>query len=278
MAKPTMTDEQLEFFQALQAEFPANEVKKRSQAGRTFTYITNRMLFNRLDEVAGPTNWRTEYLPTGKGFVCTLWIRVPNEDGELVWLGKADGGGFAGMQEGDNDQKSGFSDAAKRAGMVWGIARYLYQDGSPDYMGDGPGDDQPPAQAPRGNAAPPARGNAAPPARGNPAPPARGNAAPPQGGQGGKQYDDAKPPTKGGSAVFAWAKKQETVMGLGAGFANEFSKVGEHHGYGSKIAEWSDDEAVFCIWEFINWVKTPGKWGAYNGQYDHLQDPRESPR
>jgi hypothetical protein len=58
-----------------------------------------------------------------------LTVRLP--DGTT--LTKADAGGYAGMPDQGDDDKSGFSDAFKRAAVKFGVGRYLYRDGIPAY-------------------------------------------------------------------------------------------------------------------------------------------------
>lgn len=119
-----------ELFAALSAPFPPECIKTRpGGAGIKLSYITARVAQNRLDEVLGPENWRPEYEETKDGVKCSLWLMMP--DGN--WLAKQDGGGFAAMKDESDTEKSGYSEAFKRAAAVWGIARYLYRDGIPKY-------------------------------------------------------------------------------------------------------------------------------------------------
>jgi hypothetical protein len=125
-----------EIWQALAAEFDPSEVKSRKQGGRDLHYITARTAMNRLDAVLGPENWEDEYIPGAESVMCRLAITLP--DGSR--LTKCDAGGYAGMADSGDDDKSGFSDAFKRAAVKFGVGRYLYQDGVPrfaanDYAG-----------------------------------------------------------------------------------------------------------------------------------------------
>ena len=120
-----------DLFAALAAPFETQEVKLRSaQGGRQLHYITARTAMNRLDSVVGPENWWDEYVPLENSVVCKLSIRLP--DGSTVT--KADAGGYAGMADSGDDDKSGFSDAFKRAAAKFGVARYLYRDGVPSFV------------------------------------------------------------------------------------------------------------------------------------------------
>ena len=123
-------DQHLELFAALAAPFEHEEVRTRRQGGRNLHYITARTVMNRLDEVLGPANWWDEYMPQENSVICRLTIRLP--DGST--LTKSDAGGYAGMSDSGDDDKSGFSDAFKRAAVKFGIGRYLYRDGVPRFV------------------------------------------------------------------------------------------------------------------------------------------------
>ena len=92
-------------------------------------YITARSVMNRLDYVLGPENWWDEYEPHEDSVLCRLTIRLP--DGSTIT--KADAGGYAGMQDAGDDDKSGYSDAFKRAAVKFGVGRHLYGDGVVTY-------------------------------------------------------------------------------------------------------------------------------------------------
>lgn len=85
--------------------------------GMALPYITARALMNRLDSLLGPENWRDEYIQIPGGFLCGLSIRIDND-----WITKWDGGGDSDIEP----IKGGLSDAFKRAGVKWGLGRYLY--------------------------------------------------------------------------------------------------------------------------------------------------------
>ena len=130
-----------EIFDALAAKFAPEEVKQRPQGRIQLSYVTARTVMNRLDEVLGPENWQDEYNGGENGVLCKLSIRLP--DGS--WLTKCDVGGYAGMADSGDDEKSGHSDAFKRAAVKFGVARYLYKDGVPTFA-DAP---EPAAAKPR---------------------------------------------------------------------------------------------------------------------------------
>jgi hypothetical protein len=111
---------------------------KPGRGGGTFSYITARTVMNRLDQAVGPENWRDDFRELSSGNVmCTIFVRV---DGE--WIGKSDIGTESDVEE----DKGAFSDAFKRAGVKWGIARELYKEGT---AYDDPMPPRPAASAPR---------------------------------------------------------------------------------------------------------------------------------
>jgi hypothetical protein len=81
-------------------------------------YITNRAIMERLDQVCGPENWRNEFKesPAG-GVLCGISIKCSDE-----WVTKWDGAENTAVEA----VKGGLSSAMKRAGVQWGIGRYLY--------------------------------------------------------------------------------------------------------------------------------------------------------
>ena len=112
----------------LREPFPAADIEWRvQQAGKkrdggyyamVLAYVTNRAIMERLDEICGPENWRNEFrkAPEG-GILCGLSVRVGDE-----WITKWDGAANTDIEA----VKGGLSGAMKRAGVQWGIGRYLY--------------------------------------------------------------------------------------------------------------------------------------------------------
>lgn len=208
-------------FAALAAPFAEGEVKvKPGQGGRTIHYITARTAMNRLDAVVGPEMWWDEYLPMEHSVICKLTIRLP--DGSTVT--KWDAGGNAGMADEGDDDKSGFSDAFKRACAKWLVGRYLYRDGVPHFgpaREPGSDDDTPPVHAPAPAPAPRARPASNDSRDFPPSEPARNGNGNGNGQQ--RQYDD-RPPTTG-RQLFAWLKKQDEQHNAGLlKLVNEYLK------------------------------------------------------
>lgn len=119
-----------ELLALLASPFEPGEIKRKAgPGGRSLSYVTARQVMNRLDTVLGPENWWDEYVPSEQSVLCRLSIRLP--DGTVI--NKADAGGYAGMADSGDDDKSGFSDAFKRAAVKFGIGRHLYGDGIPSF-------------------------------------------------------------------------------------------------------------------------------------------------
>jgi len=215
-----------DLFAALAAPFESHEVKVRSQTGRQLHYITARTAMNRLDNVLGPENWWDEYFPSENSVLCRLTIRLP--DGST--LTKCDAGGYAGMADSGDDDKSGYSDAFKRAAVKFGVARYLYRDGVPTFVQERMGTTEPaPAQVQSASTTPAPESapqvSASTPAGNGP------RAATPAG--------SGNVP-RSGKALFAWTKDQEQRYEVGLlKYLNGWAKLQE---FPSRMIEWDADQ------------------------------------
>ncbi len=78
------------------------------------TQSVTRWLPTLLDEVLGPENWWDRFTPLEHSVICELTIRLP--DGSV--LTKSDAGGYAGMADPGDDDKSGFADGAPCVRLV----------------------------------------------------------------------------------------------------------------------------------------------------------------
>lgn len=113
----------------LKAPFALNVVQWRSQsiiedkknpgtyAAQALAYIDARDVMNRLDEAVGASGWKVTHHETQKRVYCSIALKI---DGE--WVDKADAAGDTDIE----GAKGGVSDALKRAAVLWGIGRYLY--------------------------------------------------------------------------------------------------------------------------------------------------------
>lgn len=97
-------------------KFESGQAKERK--GQVLAYIDARDVMVRLDEVCGQANWQDRYIPMANGTTCCeIGIRVANE-----WVWKSNGAGATDIE----GEKGQYSDAFKRAAVLWGIGRYLY--------------------------------------------------------------------------------------------------------------------------------------------------------
>jgi len=210
----------LELFTSLAAPFQESEVKSRTQSGRPFQYVTARTVMNRFDSVLGPENWWDEYVPGANSVLCRLTIRLP--DGST--LTKSDAGGYAGMSDSGDDDKSGYSDAFKRAAVKFGVARYLYCDGVPAFMADS----MPEATAP---------------APSTPVTPPE-----PQPTNRPENSISTKAP-KSGRGLFAWTKEQEQRHEVGLlKYLNQWAKLQDFPG---RMVDWDADQVSLAYSEAI---------------------------
>ncbi len=218
-----------DLFAGLAAPFGADEVRIRPQGGRQLQYITARTVMNRLDDVLGPANWWDEYMPLENSVICRLTIRLP--DGTT--LTKSDAGGYAGMADHGDDDKSGFSDAFKRAAVKFGIGRYLYRDGVPRFVHERmrhPSLAADPAHSPQGKAAEPV------------APPAQPASAP------ARQKEGAGVPQTGKS-LFAWIKQQEEKHG--AGLLKTISDWAQRQDFPTRMVQWNAQQVQAAFGEAL---------------------------
>jgi hypothetical protein len=255
-----VTERQLAFFRALAAPF--TDIKTRpGTRGAVLSYISARQLFNRLDEVAGPAGWTIHYRSSEHGIIAVLAIRCPDNQEGWEWIEKEDGGGFAGMEKPngelneEDDWKSGFSDAAKRAGVAWGIGRHLYRDGVPAWMTAAPLTQPEPRAKPAERApAPQSRETAAP----NP------RSAPPQRPTAAIKFP-ALPP-KGG--VFRWVKSLESRFK--ESYLNKMIENAKAAGHGERVNDWNEDVIRDMCGGLVEYLKSRED---YAGEFD---DPGEA--
>ena len=105
----------------LERPFPVNRIHWRVGAttrdgkkGIALAYIDARDVMHRLDEVCGIGGWQNRYPFPG---CCEIGIELPEG-----WIWKAHGAGETNVE----GEKGQYSDAFKRAGVMWGLGRYLY--------------------------------------------------------------------------------------------------------------------------------------------------------
>ena len=81
--------------------------------GIALAYINARDIMKRFDDVCGDL-WQVEYPFDG---CCRIGVKIDNE-----WIWRSNGAGETQVE----GEKGKFSDAFKRAAVLWGVGRYLY--------------------------------------------------------------------------------------------------------------------------------------------------------
>lgn len=123
----TASTDHAKLLKQLSAPFPPDDIEWRvQQAGITndnawamvIPYITNRAIQQRLDDVFG-LNWQNTQTATqdGKGYICGISVKIGDE-----WVTRYDGAEYTAIEP----LKGALSGAQKRAGVQFGIGRYLY--------------------------------------------------------------------------------------------------------------------------------------------------------
>jgi hypothetical protein len=190
---------------------------------------------NRLDEILGPENWWDEYVPLEHSVVCRMTIRLP--DGTT--LTKSDAGGYAGLADPGDDDKSGFADAFKRAAVKFGVGRYLYRDGIPKFARDrlnGRGEIVPqPVDPP----ATPVQTQAAI----APAAPAPAPAVPaPTLSPSPRTNEDGLNPPRSGRALFAWTKDQDEKYEYG--LLKHLNAWAKRQDFPQRMVDWDAEQVT----------------------------------
>ncbi len=243
-----------EFFASLGAAFDDREVRVRSQAGRQLSYITARTAMNRLDEVAGPENWWDEYFPGEHSVICKLTLRLP--DGSIVT--KSDAGGYAGMADQGDDDKSGFSDSFKRAAVKFGVGRYLYRDGVPCFVKNGDSSPVPPdpTKLPKDQHDPEPATRSSGQARnaqdqkhdGDHRTLSDRDRVNTKGSRDARRNDgQTSGPPQSGRALFAWTKDQEQRYQVGLlKYLNGWAKLQDYPG---RMVDWDKEQVAHAFHE-----------------------------
>jgi len=122
----------VDIFKELKAPFPHEQISWRVGATSKdktkaipLAFVDARDVMERLDAVVGPQRWQALYPHANGKTSCKIGLFITGNDvnqpcGEWVW--KENGCGDSDIEA----AKGAFSDAFKRAAVLWGIGRYLY--------------------------------------------------------------------------------------------------------------------------------------------------------
>jgi hypothetical protein len=95
-----------------------DDEKKKPKSGIALAYIDARDVMERLDEVFGLEGWQCSYTHALDKTICEIKVLVNG-----VWITRAGGAGDTDIEA----EKGAVSDAFKRAAVLFGIGRYLYE-------------------------------------------------------------------------------------------------------------------------------------------------------
>lgn len=94
-----------------------NDRNAKPTCGIALAYIDARDVMDRFDEVCGVGGWQIKYSHANGKTIADIGVKVGDE-----WIWKANGAGDTQVEA----EKGAISDAMKRAAVVWGVGRYLY--------------------------------------------------------------------------------------------------------------------------------------------------------
>ncbi len=112
-------------FRPDQLDWRIGATNKDKTSGKALVYMDSRAVMHRLDEVCGHL-WQCDYVPMPNGtYCCRIGIKIGDE-----WLWRSNGAiNYPDSDKGDAKEmavKGSYSDAFKRAAVLWGIGQYLY--------------------------------------------------------------------------------------------------------------------------------------------------------
>lgn len=103
--------------QYVQIKWRIQSHSKTYNSATCIPYIDARSVMSLLDEIAGPENWQSDYKEIKGNLYAGIGIKINNE-----WVWKWD----CGTESNTEKAKGEASDSFKRAGVKWGIGRFLY--------------------------------------------------------------------------------------------------------------------------------------------------------
>ena len=127
-------------FAAADVEWRVTKTRNSNSEGLAVAFIDSRAIQNRLDDVVGPFFWRTRFIPWHQYIPKPGKYEDPSEapkapvssqlcglsiyhEERREWVEKVDGAENTDIEA----IKGGISDSFKRASVLWGIGRYLYE-------------------------------------------------------------------------------------------------------------------------------------------------------
>lgn len=235
--------------EGLKDPFPENLVKSRSGRGnQTFRYIERETAEERFDDVLGASRWECDEwivpnavnpkIPIVK---CTIKVHLPS--GRV--LARSGIGELDPTNRCEFPHKATSADAFKRAASMFGVARYLWSEGTVPDEYDRPEGYRPPEVR---NAA---RNGPTPGAR----PPARRDDRGTSGGNGSGSDDTPR----SGKAFFAWMKNQEKSNKAAEGVVDH---IQERCSAGVRIVDLDPEDVRLAYKEAISYIAAYSEGGT----------------
>lgn len=237
-------EERIDIYTRLLLPFEPWEHTQREIHGEVFDAVPAEAIANRYDDVLGPGNWSAQYKVISDVAVeCTITIILPDGTTDT----KTDCGGVNQCPDLGDRQKTGYSDAFKRAARWHGPGRYLWKMGIPKFAraafwqeqaricaAFGVPYDGPEAYAPHRQ-----------PADKQPTRP-----EPTAVAQKAAQAVD-HPAIASGSKLYGWLKDR--------GLLNEVSRWGSNQGFRSRCTEWTVGQRALAVEHAERLLKTRAK-------------------
>ncbi|NQX93095.1 MAG: hypothetical protein HRT74_13400 [Flavobacteriales bacterium] len=103
----------------LQEPFPVKWRVQSSKGGNSLcvAYVDSRDVQKKLDEVCGIENWQSRHKEEKGNLFCEIGVFVNDR-----WIWKSDVGTESNIEK----QKGEASDSFKRAAVMWGLGRFVY--------------------------------------------------------------------------------------------------------------------------------------------------------
>lgn len=249
----TQANQDRAVMEALAAPIPGDQIKQREgPGGRILSYIDTNVMMSRLDSAAGPESWEAEIRMAPDHVLCRLSVTLPS--GRRVSRdgigGYPDNNGPRKLSPEDLP-KAAASDALKRAGVLFGIGRQLYEDAQDHGHHNGPG---------------------------------AGYSQPRQQSQSRPRHDPPSHQSDGDHRA-SWGKHGPPRTGKHLwGFSSEnnlvdrVNQVGNSLGLRGKMIAWADDDVARVLDLLIEDGTCPPRPGQSGGSRRTAQPPASAPQ
>jgi hypothetical protein len=106
-----------ELIKIIPYQWRVQSFSKTKPMAQCVAYIDSRDVMKLLDEIIGVENWQSDYKEVKGNVYAGIGIKIGSE-----WVWKWD----CGIESNMDKEKGEASDSFKRAGVKWGVGRFLY--------------------------------------------------------------------------------------------------------------------------------------------------------